>query len=109
VDIKPRILKKYVSSNGRCPYDEWFDGLKDVKTRAIIDARLIRIRNGNFGTVKSVGRGVMELKISFGPGYRVYFSEEADSIIILLCGGDKRTQKRDIKNAQDYWEDYKRR
>ena len=109
MDIKPRILKQYVRPNGKCPYDDWFEGLRDFKAKAIIDARLIRVRRGNLGNVRSVGNGILELKIAYGPGYRVYFAEKNDTIVILLCGGDKRTQNRDIQKAKDYWHEYNER
>ena len=64
---------------------------------------------GNFGDTRSVGEGVQELRIPFGPGYRVYFGREADAIVILLCGGDKSTQTRDIERAHDYWRDHRSR
>lgn len=82
-------------------YKKWFKTLKDRKARARIDIRIKRISLGNFGDVKSVGRGVFELRIDYGPGYRVYFVERKGIIIILLAGGKKSTQKKDIKNAQE--------
>ena len=69
-------------------------------------ARLNRIRLGYFGYCKSVGRGVEELRIDFGPGYRLYYARHGSLIVVLLCGGDKRTQARDIRTAQRYWEEY---
>lgn len=109
MNIEPRVLKKYVRPNGKCPYDEWFEGLRDMKAKAVIDARLIRVRRGNLGNVRSVGNGIMELKIAYGRGYRVYFSEDTGSIVILLLGGDKGTQNRDIQKAKEYWREYERR
>lgn len=103
-----KLLKKFESENGKCPYDEWFNKLKDMKAKALVDARLIRVRKGNFGNCRFVGEGVRELKIDYGPGYRVYFGEDGDTLIILLCGGDKSTQSRDIKKAQEYWAEYRR-
>ncbi len=73
---------------------------------AIVRARLNRIRLGNFGDCKSVGGGVEELRIDFGPGYRVYYGREGSLVVVLLCGGDKRTQARDILTAQKYWKEY---
>ena len=85
------------------------ESLKDVRARAKIRTRIDRISLGNFGFCDSVGLGVAELKIDFGPGYRVYFGELGNRLIILLCGGDKSTQREDIKNAHNYWLDYRRR
>ena len=78
-------------------------------TRAKIRVRLNRIRLGNFGDCKSVGGGVSELRIPHGPGYRVYFGRKDNMVVILLYGGDKKTQSRDIELAQTYWDDYLRR
>ena|SRR3989338_1161665 len=103
-----RKLKKFETQNGKCPYDDWFNKLKDMKAKAIIDARLIRIRKGNLGDCRSVGAGVKELRIDYGPGYRIYFGEDENTLVILLCGGDKSTQFRDIKKAQEYWAEYRR-
>lgn len=82
-------------------------GLKDSKARAIVRARLNRIELGNFGDCKSVGDGVFEFRISYGPGYRVYFGRVGEIIVVLLCGGDKGTQKHDIVNAKNFWKEYK--
>jgi putative addiction module killer protein len=79
-------------------FDRWLSGLKDVRARARIAIRLDRLALGNSGDSKPVGSGVCELRIDYGPGYRVYFSQRG-SMIVLLCGGDKRTQATDIKRA----------
>jgi putative addiction module killer protein len=84
---------------------EWLRGLRDGKARGVIRTRLDRLQSGNFSNCEPVGNGVHELKIDFGPGYRVYFGEDGDSVI-LLQGGDKDTQERDIKKAKEYWGDY---
>jgi len=80
-------------------YADWFDSLRDRKARARIDVRIRRLSLGNPGDVKPVGSGVSELRIDYGPGYRVYFVQRGPMLIILLAGGDKRTQDRDIKKA----------
>jgi putative addiction module killer protein len=80
-------------------YSQWFKSLRDREARARIDIRIRRLSMGNPGDVKPVGKGVSELRIDYGPGYRVYFVEREGTLIILLAGGDKRTQDRDIKTA----------
>lgn len=80
-------------------YFQWFDGLRDRQARARINARIRRLSLGNFGDVKPIGEGVSELRIDFGPGYRVYFVQRGQTLVVLLAGGDKRTQDRDIKKA----------
>jgi putative addiction module killer protein len=80
-------------------YAEWFASLRDQKARARIDVRIRRLSLGNPGDVKPIGSGVSELRIDYGPGYRVYFSQRGPMLIILLAGGDKGTQDRDIKKA----------
>lgn|SRR5512147_3180383 len=82
-------------------YSEWFDALHDGQARARINTRIRRLSLGNPGDVKSVGEGVSELRIDYGPGYRVYFTQRGREVVILLAGGDKRTQDRDIKTALD--------
>ncbi|MCL2006534.1 MAG: type II toxin-antitoxin system RelE/ParE family toxin [Treponema sp.] len=81
-------------------FQQWMRALKDRKTRLIINARIRRVSNGNFGDSKSVGDNVSELIIDYGPGYRVYFTQKGLEIIILLCGGDKSSQSRDIETAK---------
>lgn len=88
------------------PFSEWLASLKDVRTVGIVRARLNRIRLGNFGDCKSVGGGVEELRIDFGPGYRICYARDGALVVILLCGGSKRTQARDILTAQRYWKEY---
>ena len=91
---------------GRCPFSEWISSLKDARSVGIVRARLNRIRLGNFGDCKAVGEGVEELRIDFGPGYRVYFGRQGALVVILLCGGSKKTQAKDIGNAKKYWKEY---
>jgi len=80
-------------------YFQWFDSLLDRQARARINARIRRLSLGNFGDVKPVGEGVSELRIDYGPGYRVYFIHRGQTVVVLLVGGDKRTQDRDIRKA----------
>jgi len=109
MDDAPYTLDEYVTAEGKNPFREWLHGLRDVRARARIRVRLNRVRLGNFGDAKSVGDGVSELRIPYGPGYRVYFARTGSTVVLLLCGGDKATQKRDVNTAKDYWLDYQRR
>jgi putative addiction module killer protein len=86
-------------------YSQWFNTLRDRQAKARIDIRVRRLSMGNPGDVKPVGQGVSELRIDYGPGYRVYFVQRGETLIILLAGGDKRTQERDIKTALDLAQD----
>jgi len=95
--------------NEKVPFFEWLDSLKDLVTRLRIRRRLDRLELGNFGDCEPVGEGVLELKLAFGPGYRIYFAEQDDVIIILLCAGDKGSQKKDIKTAKMYWQELQER
>ncbi len=101
--MNEREIKKLGLQNGLVLFDEWFDSLRDLRMQAAVDARLTRVRAGNFGDCKSVGGGVFELRISFGPGLRVYYGLHGRQIVVLLGGGDKRSQKRDIRRAQRLW------
>lgn len=105
----PIELFEYLTENGRNPFREWLIGLRDRQARAKIRVRLNRIRLGNFGDCKSVGGGVSELRIPHGPGYRVYLGRRGNTVVILLHGGDKKSQSKDIVQAQAYWADYLRR
>jgi len=88
------------------PFSKWLASVKDIRAVGIVRARLNRIRLGNFGDCKSVGAGVEELRIDFGPGYRIYFGRDGLCVVILPCGGNKRAQSRDILAAQKYWKEY---
>jgi putative addiction module killer protein len=80
-------------------FDAWLKGLRDVQGKARILARIVRMQQGNFGDVKPVGNGVTEMRFFFGPGYRVYFTQRGEQVVLLLCGGDKDTQEDDIRSA----------
>lgn len=105
----PVELRYYQTAHHAQPFVEWLQGLADRQARARIEARLARVAMGNFGDVKPVGEGVLELRIDWGPGYRVYWARVGNVIVLLLCGGDKRTQQRDIERAKAYFEDFKGR
>lgn len=107
--ITPKELLAYRTREGRTPFNEWLDELDDQNIVARVLARLARVRRGNLGDCKSVGEGVSELRVDYGPGYRVYFAQKGQTLVILLCGGDKRTQEKDIQRAKQYWHDYKQR
>jgi putative addiction module killer protein len=109
METQPREIQLYLTTNGQEPFTEWFEALQDVKTQTIIDKRLDRVRLGNLGDVRSLGSGVFELRIDHGSGYRVYFGEVGTTIVLLLLGGDKRTQAKDILKAKEYWKDYEHR
>lgn len=98
----PVEIREYLTANGRNPSREWLSGLRDAQTRARIRVRLNRVRLGNLGDARSVGAGVHEMRIHFGAGYRVYFGRSGSTLVILLCGGDKGSQRRDIERAQSY-------
>lgn len=104
---RSREVLHYVT-NGKDVFGEWLDGFKDISGRAAILKRIDRVEEGNFGEHRSVGNGVSEIRIHYGPGYRVYYGEDGPRIVLLLCGGDKGTQKKDIRRAQELWAEYRR-
>ncbi|HAE39196.1 MAG TPA: addiction module protein [Candidatus Riflebacteria bacterium] len=104
-----QAVQNYVLPNGNEPIVEWLEALQDIKGRAKIRARINQIRAGNPGKFNTVAPGIMEMKIDFGPGYRVYYARVGKKVILLLCGGDKQTQRADIKKATELLSDYKRR
>jgi len=97
----------YANKRGREPFSEWFSSLKDRTFRARVRNRISRLELGNFGDCEPVGEGVFELRLFFGSGLRVYFAEYESTEVILLCGGDKKTQNKDILKAKDYWKEFK--
>ena len=99
-------LLVYVDSRGRAPFSDWLRGLRDERARGVVRARLNRVTLGNYGDCKSLGEALYELRIDFGPGYRVYAAFESDSIV-LLWGGDKSSQRRDIDRARRYLKDWR--
>ena len=102
-------IRRYLTTAGIDPFGEWFIALRDSQAQARVRARLDRVGRGLFGDCEPVGEGVSELRIDWGPGYRVYFARAGAEIILLLLGGDKRKQQADIKTAKEYWHDYQER
>ena len=98
---------EYVDLRGLCPFVRWNESL-DATTRARITTALDRVERGSFAAAKSVGAGVSELRLDFGPGYRIYFGRDGETLVILLGGGTKKRQQTDIVTAQALWQEYKR-
>lgn len=105
----PFQLEYYQHENGQVPFRDWLHRLRDRQAVERIRARLTRVRAGNFGTIRALGDGVIELKIDHGPGYRLYYAMSGKAIVLLLVGGDKSTQPKDIETAKQYWKDYQGR
>jgi putative addiction module killer protein len=103
--IIEKTLLNYIAPNGKEPFEEWLKKIKDKVIRARIRRRLDKLSLGHYGDVKAIEGGIFELRLSFGAGYRIYFAEVEKIIIVLLCGGDKSTQVRDIKRAKEYWQE----
>nr|MBF0223735.1 type II toxin-antitoxin system RelE/ParE family toxin [Desulfobulbaceae bacterium] len=109
MQVFPYEIDYYKTEDGAVPFREWLGALRDVNGRAKIRVRLDRARLGNLGDHKHLAAGIWELRLDCGPGYRVYFAKEDNRLILLLIGGDKNTQKRDIAQATDYLQDHRRR
>lgn len=105
----PFEIDYYINKEGKKPFREWLENLKDITARAKIRIRLDRARLGNLGDNRSVGEGVRELRIDYGPGYRIYFALDGNRFILLLLGGEKSRQAKDIDRAKEFWCDHKRR
>jgi putative addiction module killer protein len=102
-------VRHYVTASGADTFAEWFDGLRDRQAQARIQARIDRLERALFGDAHACGDGVWELRIDWGPGYRVYYARASDVIVLLFLGGDKRQQQADIERAKGYWRDYQER
>ena len=102
-------VRRYTTASGKDVFETWLASLKDKATEARIAARIDRLRAGNFGDSKPLAGGVWELRIDFGPGYRVYYAMIGQACVLLLCGSDKRRQAADIAKAVEYLNEYKRR
>lgn len=103
-----KSIVQYETEDGACPFADWFDGL-DAKAALKVRSAIARIEAGNLGDVKPVGDGVSERRLTYGPGYRIYFGQEGDKLVVLLVGGTKKRQSKDIETAKAHWRDYKRR
>ena len=103
----PKEVVAFRAQDGQVPVEDWLNDLKDKRAVARVLARLARVRQGNLGDCKPVGEGVSELRVDYGPGYRVYFGQTGRTLVVLLCGGDKRTQDRDIRLARQFWREFK--
>lgn len=101
-------IREYADEEGCSPFADWFEGL-DAMAAAKVTVALARLGTGNFSNVKGVGAGLLEYRIDFGPGYRLYFGKDGDTLVILLAGGTKRRQQKDIEAAQARWANYKAR
>jgi putative addiction module killer protein len=101
-------VRQYVDRQGTSPFEQWMDSLDDVAAARVLTT-VTRIGQGNFSSVKGVGGGVFESRIDFGPGLRVYFGKDGATVVILLGGGTKKRQARDIADAHRCWQDYKQR
>ena len=101
-------IREYIDTQGRSTYARWFDQL-DAFAAAKVATALVRIEQGNLSNVKGVGAGVFECRVDFGPGYRIYFGRDGDTVIVLLAGGVKKRQQKDIETARDLWREYRQR
>jgi|SRR5579862_4245000 len=101
-------IRYYIAPDGQSPFAKWFAGLDPV-ARAKVTTAIVRLGQGNLSNVKGVGEGVLEYRINFGPGYRVYFGRDGEVLVILLTGGTKKRQHRDIAGAIEMWADYRQR
>ena len=106
MEARPKRIKTYVRPNGKSPFEDWISSLRDKSAKAKIFTRIDRMKLGNFGDCKSVGQGVFELRIHFGPGFRVYFGLVGSEVVLLLIGGDKTSQSKDVGLAQRYWKEF---
>ena len=100
---------RYTKNDGSQPFGEWLSNFRDMQARIAIRRRIDRLAMGNTGNSKALRGGLCELKIEMGPGYRIYFGNHGQTVVVLLCGGDKRSQDSDIVLAAQYWDDWKQR
>jgi putative addiction module killer protein len=101
-------IREYIDPEGRSSYAKWFNRLNAAAAAKVATA-MVRMEQGNFSTTKGIGEGILECRIDFGPGYRIYFGRDGDALVILLGGGTKKRQQKDIETAKKLWKEYKRR
>ncbi|HEY1804001.1 MAG TPA: type II toxin-antitoxin system RelE/ParE family toxin [Terracidiphilus sp.] len=99
----------YQQDTGQRPFEKWFEKIRDERARTRVAQRIRQVQNGTLGDWKPVGEGVLELRVDVGAGYRIYCGRRGDTLVVLLCGGDKSNQGEDIKRAKLFWTDWKRR
>ncbi len=99
-------INEYTDEGGKSPYAQWLESIRDARAKAKIIMRVDKMELGLFGDVEPIGEGLSELRIHYGPGYRIYYGKEGQQVYLLLCGGDKSTQAKDIKKAKEYWNDH---
>lgn len=104
--MRPKRVSVYVTRSGRRPFFEFMSSLGDSRTVARIETRIRRAASGNLGDHRGIGGGVIELRLHFGPGYRLYVGLEGQELIVLLCGGDKSSQYEDVRRAVEYWHEH---
>lgn len=105
----PRRVETYIADDGKDRFQEWLDDLADRRARVLVDTTIAKMRLGNLGRHKSVGEGVQEITLDYGPGYRLYFAEYGSALVLLLCGSTKKRQAEAIEQAKRYWKDWKER
>jgi putative addiction module killer protein len=107
-DMK-NTINEYIDDSGKSLYADWLKDLRDAKAKAKVMMQVDKMELGLFGDVEPIGEGLSELRLHYGPGYRVYYGKEGQQVFLLLCGGDKSTQSKDIKKAKECWKNHKRR
>jgi putative addiction module killer protein len=105
--MEPKILVLYKLKNSKEPFIDWLISIKDKAVKNRISVRINRLKQGNYGDYQPVGDGVLELRLHFGSGYRIYFAELDNVVLLLLTGGDKSSQDKDIQKATEYFKEYK--
>ena len=108
-EVVPRRVETYLTRDGKDVFQEWLTGLADQRAKALIDKTIAKVRLGNLGQHKSVGEGVQEIVLDYGPRYRIYFGEHGSTLVILLCGSTKKRQAEAITQARQYWKGWKER